>query len=248
MSAMLTGKIAFLTGGAGGIGRATAIAFAREGAFVVVSDLGAPHDTVAQFEDPSAGEAIALDVTNADAVKATVAAIAARHGRLDIAFNNAGISLEQPTTPWESMDVYDRVVAVNQRGVFLCMAAELEVMVPQGSGSIVNTASVAGLVGLSGAGYCGSKHAVIGLTRSAAVRYAAQGVRINAVCPGAIETPMTRDILADPQGAAFLSQMAPMGRVARAEEVAEAVVFLASDRASFITGHPLAVDGGFVAR
>ncbi|OAN66665.1 SDR family oxidoreductase [Sphingomonas sp. TDK1] len=245
MTGLLEGKVAFLTGGAAGIGRATAIAFAREGAKVIVSDLDTPAETASLA--PGA-KAIALDVTDREAVDAAVDAIVQEFGHLDIAFNNAGISLEDGRSHWNDVDVYDRVVAVNQRGVMLCMSAELRHMDARGQGVIVNTASVAGLVGLSGAGYCASKHAVVGLTRSAALAYAPQGIRINAVCPGAIETPMTAAILADAQGAEFLRQMSPMGRVAQPGEVAEAVVFLASDRASFITGHALPVDGGFVAR
>ena len=245
MSRMLDGKVALVTGGAGGIGLATAVAFAREGARVIVSDLQVPSETASLA---TGAQAIALDVTDRAGVDAAIDAIVAEHGRIDIAFNNAGISLEDGRSSWDDVDVYERVVSVNQRGVMICMAAQLRHMAAQRSGAIVNTASVAGLVGLSGAGYCSSKHAVVGLTRSAAIAYATQGIRINAVCPGAIETPMTAGILADEQGAAFLRQMAPMGRVAQPEEVAEAVVFLASDRASFITGHALPVDGGFVAR
>ncbi len=187
-------------------------------------------------------------MTDRSAVDAAVDDLVLRWGRLDIAFNNAGVSLEGMTTPWDAVDIYDRVVAVNQRGVMLCMAAELRHMARQGSGAIVNTASVAGMAGMSGPGYCGSKHAVIGLTRSAAMRYAAQGIRVNAVCPGAITTPMTDAAAADPGSRAFMAQMHPMNRMGEAHEVADAVVFLASDKASFITGHPLAVDGGYLAR
>ncbi len=249
MAGLLENRIAFVTGGAGGIGAATAIAFAAEGAKVAVADLKDPTETVATIV-ASGGEAysIALDVTDQAAVEAAVDGVVAKWGRLDIAFNNAGVSLEDYTTPWESVDLYDKVVAVNQRGVMLCMAAELRHMAKQGSGSIVNTASVAGMVGLAGAGYCGSKHAVVGLTRSAAMRYAAEGIRVNCVCPGAISTPMTEAEGLSDQSRAFMAQMHPMNRMGRAEEIADAVVFLASDKASFITGHPLAVDGGYLAR
>lgn len=246
---LLEGKTGFVTGGAGGIGRATALAFAREGAKVAVADLQGADDTVKAIAE-GGGEAysIILDVTDGAAVDAAVDAIVSRWQRLDIAFNNAGVSLEDTTTPWDSVDIYDRVVAVNQRGVMLCMAAELRHMARQKSGAIVNTASVAGMVGLSGAGYCGSKHAVIGLTRSAAMRYAAEGIRVNAVCPGAIATPMTEAAAADPGSRAFMAQMHPMNRMGQAHEIADAVVFLASEKSSFITGHPLAVDGGYLAR
>jgi NAD(P)-dependent dehydrogenase (short-subunit alcohol dehydrogenase family) len=249
MAGLLENRIAFVTGGAGGIGAATAIAFAAEGAKVAVADLKDPTETVATIM-AAGGEAysIALDVTDQAAVEAAVDGVVAKWGRLDIAFNNAGVSLEDYTTPWESVDLYDKVVAVNQRGVMLCMAAELRHMAKQGSGSIVNTASVAGMVGLAGAGYCGSKHAVVGLTRSAAMRYAAEGIRVNCVCPGAISTPMTEAEGLSDQSRAFMAQMHPMNRMGRAEEIADAVVFLSSDKASFITGHPLAVDGGYLAR
>ena len=187
-------------------------------------------------------------MTDQAAVSAAVDDVVARWGRLDIAFNNAGVSLEDMTTPWESVDLYEKVVAVNQRGVMLCMAAELKHMARQKSGAIVNTSSVAGLTGLAGAGYCSSKHAVVGLTRSAAMRYAGEGIRVNCVCPGAISTPMTESDAVDPQSRAFMAQMHPMNRMGKAHEIADGVVFLVSDKASFITGHPLAIDGGYVAR
>lgn len=249
MAGLLEGRSAFVTGGAGGIGAATARAFAQEGAKVAVADLKDPAETVQAIRDLG-GEAygLALDVTNDAMVTAAVDGVVAKWGRIDIGFNNAGVSLEDYTTPWESVDLYDKVVAVNQRGVMLCMAAELRHMAAQKSGTIVNTASVAGLVGLAGAGYCSSKHAVIGLTRSAAMRYAADGIRINCVCPGAISTPMTEAEGVSEDARNFMAQMHPMNRMGRAEEIADGVVFLVSDKASFITGHPLAIDGGFVAR
>lgn len=249
MPGILEGKIAFVTGGAGGIGAATARAFAAEGAKVAVADLKAAEATAQAIRD-AGGEAyaLALDVTDEAAVTAAVDGVVAKWGRLDIAFNNAGVSLEDFTTPWDSVELYDKVVAVNQRGVMLCMAAELRHMARQGAGAIVNTASVAGMTGLSGAGYCGSKHAVVGLTRSAAMRYATEGIRVNCVCPGAIVTPMTETTAMSDQSRAFMAQMHPMNRMGLAEEIADGVVFLASDKASFITGHPLAIDGGYLAR
>jgi len=249
MAGMLEGKIAFVTGGAGGIGAATARAFAAEGAKVAVADLKAAEGTAQAIRD-AGGEAyaVSLDVTDEAAVNAAVDGVVERWGRLDIAFNNAGVSLEDLTTPWDSVALYDKVVAVNQRGVMLCMAAELRHMARQGAGAIVNTASVAGMTGLAGAGYCGSKHAVVGLTRSAAMHYATEGIRVNCVCPGAIVTPMTDSEAVSDQSRAFMAQMHPMNRMGRAEEIADGVVFLASDRASFITGHPLAIDGGYLAR
>lgn len=249
MAGLLEGRIAFVTGGFGGIGAATAIAFAEEGAKVAVADIKGADATVKAITD-AGGEAYAItvDVTDEAAVNAAVDGVVQRWGRLDIAFNNAGVSLETMTTPWESVDVYDKVADVNQRGVLLCMAAELRHMAKQKSGSIVNTASVAGMSGLSGPGYCGSKHAVVGFTRSAAMRYAAEGIRVNCVCPGAIETPMTDSTAVDPRARSFMEQMHPMNRFGVAREIADGVVFLVSDKASFITGHPLAIDGGYLAR
>ena len=151
-------------------------------------------------------------------------------------------------TPWGDLTAYDRSIAVNQRGLLLCMTAELRHMERAGRGAIVNTASIAGMSGAGGAGYCGSKHAVVGLTRSAALRYAAQGIRINAICPGAIRTPMVEAVAQEEEAARFIAAMHPMNRIGEAQEVADAVVFLCSDKASFITGHPLAVDGGYLAR
>ena len=249
MAGLFEGKTAFVTGGGSGIGRATALAFAAEGAKVVVADLKGA-DAVAAEITAAGGEvfAIELDVTDEAAVNAAVDAVVARWGRLDCAFNNAGVTLEMLGTPWGDLAAYDRTVAINQRGVVLCMAAELRHMAAQKSGAIVNTSSIAGLSGAGGAAYCASKHAVIGLTRSAALRFAAEGIRVNAVCPGAIDTAMTAPIAADPQGKAVLDQMMPIGRMGEAREIADAVIFLCSDKASFITGHPLAVDGGFAAR
>ncbi|MFT3975576.1 MAG: glucose 1-dehydrogenase [Sphingomonas bacterium] len=249
MAGLFEGKTAFVTGGGSGIGRATALAFAAEGAKVAVADLKGA-DAVADEIVAAGGEAfgIALDVTDVAAVDAAVDAVAARWGRLDCAFNNAGVTLEMMDTQWGDLAAYDTTIAINQRGVLLCMAAELRHMAVQKSGAIVNTSSIAGLSGSGGAGYCGSKHAVIGLTRSAALRFAGQGIRVNAVCPGVIETAMTAAVAATPQGRAVLDQMTPMGRMGVAREIADAVVFLCSDKASFITGHPLAVDGGYIAR
>ncbi len=249
MERLLEGKTAFVTGGGSGIGRATAMAFAKEGAAVFVTDLRNAEETAREIVMANGqAQAATLDVTDESAVNAVMAELIEKWGRLDIAFNNAGVSLEDYDTEWEDVALYDKVVSVNQRGVMLCMAAELRQMARQGSGAIVNTASVAGMAGLAGAGYCGSKHAVIGLTRSAAMRYAAQGIRINAVCPGAIATPMTMSESMTEQSREFMAQMHPMNRFGHAHEIADAVVFLVSDRASFITGHPLAVDGGYLAR
>jgi len=246
---LLEGRAAFITGGGSGIGRATARAFAAEGALVAVADRHGADAVAAEITE-AGGQAYAItfDVTDESSVNAAVDSVVARWGRLDAAFNNAGISLETLTTPWDSIDLYDQVVAVNQRGVLLCMAAELRHMTRQKRGAIVNTASIAGMAGLSGPGYCGSKHAVIGLTRSAAMRYATEGIRVNAVLPGVIATPMVGAIGQSEEGARIIGQMHPIGRMGRPEEIADGVVFLCSDRASFITGHPLAIDGGYLAR
>lgn len=251
MARLLEGRTAFVTGAGSGIGRATALAFAAEGARVAATDLiGEWAEETARLIEAAGGEAYAaqLDVRDRPAVDAAVDAVVERWGRLDCAFNNAGVSIETMTTPWGDQDAYDGVFGANCHGVMYCIAAEARHMAKAGRGAIVNTASVAGMSGLSGPGYCGSKHAVVGFTRSAAMRWAAEGIRVNAVCPGAIVTRMTDVTVSDPQAAAFMAQMHPMGRMGEAREVADAVVFLCSDKASFITGHPLAVDGGFLAR
>ena len=251
MQKLFEGQVALVTGAGGGIGRATALSFAQEGARVALCDLkpGATEETVAMIE-AQGGQAHgeAFDITEAKAVDAFVDGVVARWERLDAAFNNAGISLEGMSTPWGELEMYDAIVNVNARAVMLCMRAELRHMAKAGRGAIVNTSSVAGMSGLSGAGYCGSKHAVVGMTRSAAMAYATSGVRVNAVCPGAIVTPMTEAASADPNAAAMMAQMHPMGRMGEAQEIADAVLFLCSSKASFITGHPLAVDGGYLAR
>lgn len=248
MTRLLEGKIAFVTGGAGGIGAATAKAFARHGARVLVSDLA---DVSATLEAIAAegGEAYGeqLDVTDEAAVDAAVDGLVARWGRIDIGFNNAGISISRMSDEWGLLETCEKEWAVNQRGVLLCMRAELRHMLRQGSGAIVNTASVAGMTGIAGAGYTGSKHAVVGLTRSAALAHATRGVRVNCVLPGVIETPMTSLEAQGPEAVEFMARMHPIGRIGRPEEVADGVVYLASDMASFVTGHALAIDGGFLA-
>lgn len=251
MTILLADKTCFVTGAGGGIGRATAIMMAAEGAQVTVTDIDArAAEATAALITTAGGTAFAaaLDVTDATACKAVIDDHVARWGRLDCAFNNAGVSLEGMQTAWGDAAAFHRSFEINVTGVLNCMVAELDHMASAKAGSIVNTASIAGLSGAGGPGYCGSKHAVVGLTRSAAIRYASLGIRVNCVCPGAIVTPMTDAIAKDPQGAAFLAQMHPLGRMGEAHEVADAVVFLLSPRASFITGHPLAVDGGFMAR
>ena len=253
MSAQLENRVALVTGGASGIGRATAIALAKEGASVAVADLelAGCEETVAAIT-AQGGKAVALscDVSNEAQAETMVRETVNALGRLDIAFNNAGVGGTMGKTAEYPSDNWDQVLAVNLTGVWYCMKYELRQMLEQGGGSIVNTASVAGLVGMSGApAYVAAKHGVVGLTKCSAMEYAKSNIRINAVCPGGVKTNMTES--ADKQLPGFLDKLAkfePMGRVAEPEEIASAVVWLSSDGASFMTGHALAVDGGFVAR
>ncbi|WP_322045013.1 SDR family NAD(P)-dependent oxidoreductase [Paraburkholderia sp. J67] len=248
----LQGKVAIVTGGASGIGRATAQLFAQAGAHVVIADLAeAEARTVALSIEEQGGEALALrvDVTRDEDCAGMVAATLERFGRLDIAFNNAGISGTVAPTDAQGLENWRRIIDVNLGGVFNCMVHELKAMKEQG-GSIVNTASIAGVMGLGGlAPYTAAKHGVIGLTRAAAKEYGKQGIRINAVCPGLIATPMTNaghdPRLARAQEAAMASAI--IRRAAHPSEVAEMVVWLASDRASFVTGAHYLVDGGLTA-
>jgi NAD(P)-dependent dehydrogenase (short-subunit alcohol dehydrogenase family) len=253
MTKKLTGKIALVTGGGGGIGRAASLALAREGAKIAVVDINAAAASeVAKAVAADGGEAtsIQVDVSKAEQVAAMVEQVVARFGRLDIAFNNAGIDLEHEPLAKASEDMFDQLMRVNVKGIWLCMKFEIEQMLKQGSGAIVNTSSIAGLIGAPRQPvYCATKHAVLGLTKAAAVEYGRKGIRVNAVCPGVIRTEMTeRAIARDPKRAARIDQVHPIGRLGEAEDIARSVVFLCSDDAAFVLGQALAVDGGFTAR
>jgi NAD(P)-dependent dehydrogenase (short-subunit alcohol dehydrogenase family) len=244
------GKVALVTGAASGMGRAAALAFAEEGAAVAVCDIDAAGGRRASDEITAGGGRavfVPVDVADPGSVAAMVERVTGELGGLHCAFNNAGISEGYgPEEAWD-MGVFERTIAVNARGVFLCLKHEIAWMLDHGGGAIVNTASVAGLVAVSSLHYVASKHAVVGMTRSAGTDYAPRGIRVNAVCPGAIDTPMVARSIA----AGFretIENLHPMGRIGRPREVAEAVLWLCSDDASFVTGHALPVDGGFVAR
>jgi len=254
MAGILAGKTALVTGGASGIGRATAPAMAREGARVAVSDLSeeSAAATVALINQ-AGGQAIAIggDVAKEADVQAMVARTVAAFGRLDCAFNNAGISPRNvgPTgqrTHEMSQASFDAMLAVNLTGVFLCMKHEIPHMLAQGGGSIVNTASIAGLIGLpSATNYVASKHGVVGITKTAAMEYAKDNIRVNCVNPGYIKTPMTDPTMAERYDT--LMTKVPMNRLGTADEIAEAVVWMLSDRASFMTGASHIIDGGYYA-
>ena len=246
-------KIALVTGGGSGLGRATVQALAREGAKVLVADLNleSAHETVTMVaETGGEASAFAMDVTVATQVEAMVQTTVERYGRLDCAFNNAGIPGKVGTSviDYEEED-WDRVIAVDLKGVWLGMKYELKQMLKQGRGVVVNTASIAGLVGLVGSSpYVASKHGVVGLTKTAALEFAQQNIRVNAVCPGVFRTPLVEKIIAElPEREELYLSAQPIGRMGRPEELAEAVVWLCSDAASFVTGHAFPVDGGYVA-
>ena len=253
MAGRLDGKIALITGAGSGIGRASALTFAREGAKVAVADklVDGGQETVRMVE-AAGGTAsfIEVDVSDAASVETMVNATVETYGRIDCAYNNAGIEGQVAPTDSYADDMFDKVIAVNLTGVWLCMKYEIPRLLEQGGGAIVNTASGAGLIGVAGlSAYVASKHGVIGLTKTAALEYAKSGIRVNAVCPGLIQTPMVERLTADqPQLGEALVAMEPVGRTGRPEEIAESVVWLCSDAASFVTGHAMSVDGGFVAQ
>lgn len=243
------GKVAFVTGAGSGIGRATALAFAREGASVTVTDVSElGSQETARLIEEQGGRALAVkcDVTRTEDVKAALDKTIDAFGRLDFAFNNAGVEQRNAAIAEFEEDEWERIVNVNLRGVFLCMKYEIPLMLKQGGGAIVNTSSGAGVIGIKGgAAYAASKHGVIGLTKSAALDYAGQNIRINAVAPGYIATPMMdRFTGGTDEGWAQVVSEEPIGRAGRPEEIADAVIWLCSDAASFVVGHALVVDGG----
>jgi NAD(P)-dependent dehydrogenase (short-subunit alcohol dehydrogenase family) len=242
-------KTAFVTGAAGGIGRATALAFARAGARVALADLSGDglHET-ARLIDAAGGEALALtcDVTSEDNVQAALDRTVERFGSLDAAFNNAGVEQPVQSAADTAKDDWDRILGVSLTGAFLCTRAQVRQMLRQGGGAIVNVSSGAGVKGFKGqAAYAAAKHGIIGFTRSAALDHAAQGIRINAVCPGIIDTEMIHRFGdTRPGGRDGLIADEPVGRLGTPEEIASAVLWLCSDDAAFTTGTALVVDGG----
>jgi NAD(P)-dependent dehydrogenase (short-subunit alcohol dehydrogenase family) len=246
-------QVALVTGAASGIGLVTAKAFAEAGAAVTLADINEDGARSAAEALVAAGHraiGVRCDVAEADEVAAMVGQTVSTFGRLDAAFNNAGIQSPLAETADSSAGDFDRVTAVNLRGIWSCMKYESLQMREQGSGAIVNCSSIGGLVGIAGRGvYHASKHGVLGLTKSAALDYAARGIRVNAVCPGIVETPMVADMLASqPEAMKELMKEVPIGRLCRPGEIAAAVLWLCSPGASFVIGHALAVDGGYTIR
>ena len=246
------GRVALVTGGNAGIGRATALEFAKHGAAVVVSGRREKegHDVVSEIKAAAGGNAmfVRTDVSKESDVKAIIEQTLATFGRLDFAFNNAGIEQMLTALPDQTEESYDRIMDINVKGVWLSLKHEIPAMLKTGGGAIVNNSSVAGLIGFALAPvYIASKHAVIGLTKAVALEYAKQNIRINAVAPGAIETRMYYDF-ADPETRQAFASVIPLGRIGQPEEIASMVVALCSDKASFVTGQTLAIDGGFTVQ
>lgn len=262
MTYNMEGKVALVTGAGSGLGRASALRFAKEGAKVVVVDVNAEGgEATIDMIQKAGGDAyfIKVDVSNSAEVEDMVVKTIEKYGRLDYAHNNAGISGPKALVENYPVDAFDKVMGINSTGVFLCMKYEIPAMLKQGGGAIVNTSSGAGLVGTEQQiGYVASKHAIVGMTKAAAIEYGGTGIRVNVVCSGLMRTPMIEKGLqkaADTAGvtlevveAGLIKGMSPIGRIAQPGEVAEAAVWLCSDLASFVTGAALSVDGGFAAR
>jgi NAD(P)-dependent dehydrogenase (short-subunit alcohol dehydrogenase family) len=252
MAALFAGSVALVTGGGSGMGRAAALAFAREGARVVIADIhGSDAEMTARMITAASGEARAMevDVSHPAQVEVMVQGTITAWGRLDCAFNNAGINIEHGPLAECSEEEWDRVLAVNLKGVWLCMKAEIPRMTTGGGGRIVNNASIVGLAGSRNTpAYVASKHGIVGLTRAAALEYGQAGIRVNAVCPGAIKTQMYLQREGDdPENNARIAAANPLNRLGSAEDVASAVLWLCSDASAFVTGHCLIVDGGEMA-
>ncbi|MDA1188357.1 MAG: SDR family oxidoreductase [Chloroflexi bacterium] len=254
MAGRLQNKVALVTGGGSGIGRATALAMAHEGAKVVVADMsveGGEETVQLVAEQRGVAKFVRADVTSEEAIKGMVQETVAAFGRLDCAFNNAGMGGAGKRTHEHTEADWDRTMALNLTGVWLCMKYEIAQMLKQCGGAIVNTSSIRGVVGLDSglSAYVASKHAVLGLTKSAALEYANHNIRINAVCPGVIETPMVTKALVAIDGYAERVQiMQPVGRLGQPEEIAKPVVWLCSDASSYVTGTGLIADGAWTAQ
>ncbi|NYZ78094.1 SDR family oxidoreductase [Candidatus Micrarchaeota archaeon] len=253
MAKEFDGKIALVTGASSGIGRATALAFAEKGARVCAADVNIEggNETVKLIEK-AGGKAffVKCDISKASDVKAMVGAVVKKFGRLDFAHNNAGIEGKTASTADCTEENWDKTIGINLKGVWLCMKFEIPVMLKQGGGAIVNTSSVAGLIGFQGIpAYVASKHGIIGLTKTAALEYSKANIRVNVVCPGVIQTPMIERFTAgNPEAEKQLIATTPMARVGQPKEIANAVVWLCSDKASYVTGHALVADGGMTVQ